>query len=145
VAPWPALRAALIAGLLAVGVVSVSQYKRPATPRPDYQGLAAAMLPLVQPNDAILINDDWYSQPMHYYLPPDRFHTGDFGAHLRGLRAAPEQRPKRVWVVVLDAKDVTAFEQVSPYLRHYRESRRVTAGADYALLLERKSVRPGGS
>ena len=86
----------------------------------DYQSLATAMRPLLRSQDVILINDAWWTQPMHYYLPPDRYRTGDFGVHIRGLRAGAGPRPERVWVVVFDEKDVKAFEGLSPHLRGYR-------------------------
>jgi hypothetical protein len=137
--PHPGFRIAATALLLAAGGVSVQQYSRIWQERYDYQSLAAAMRPLLAPRDAILINDAWWAQPMHYYLPPDRFRTGDFGAHLEGFTFASadrSDRPERVWVVIFDAKDVKAFEALGPRLRGYREAKRVAApGGAYALLL----------
>jgi hypothetical protein len=139
--PHPAVRAAGISLLLLVSGVSIRLYTSvPASPH-DYQSLAAAMRPLLLPGDVILINDAWWAQPMHYYLPPGRFRTGDFGAHIRALEPAAQPRPARVWVVIFDEKDVKAFAGLSPHLRGYRESRRVEASGAYALLLERASAR----
>jgi hypothetical protein len=135
--PHPAFRAAGTAVLLLAAVFSVHQYTRERAPQYDYQKLAAAMRPLLEPRDVILINDAWWTQPMHYYLPPDRHRTGDFGLHLRGLRAEAGSRPQRVWVVIFDAKDVEGFESLSEHLRGYRERERVTASGAYAVLLQR--------
>jgi hypothetical protein len=135
--PHPALRSAGTAVLLLVAAFSVHQHTRERSQQYDYQELATAMRPRLESRDVILINDAWWTQPMHYYLPPSRHRTGDFGAHLRGLRAEPGARPQRVWVVILDAKDVEAFEALSAQLRGYRERERVTASGAYAVLLQR--------
>jgi hypothetical protein len=135
--PHPALRSAGTAVLLLVAAFSVHQHTRERSQQYDYQELATAMRPRLESRDVILINDAWWTQPMHYYLPPSRHRTGDFGAHLRGLRAEPGARPQRVWVVIFDAKDVAAFESLSPQLRGYRERERVTASGAYAVLLQR--------
>jgi hypothetical protein len=140
--PHPAVRTAGIVLLLLVGGVSVRQYTRGWADQYDYQTLASALRPQLDPRDVILINDAWWTQPMHYYLPPDRFRTGDFDDHLRGLRAGSGARPERVWVVIFDAKDVAAFEGLSPQLRGYREAKRVPASGAYAVLLKRTAARP---
>lgn len=140
--PHPAVRAAGIALLLVAGGVSIRQYTSAGESRYDYQSLAAAMRPLLQSQDVILINDAWWTQPMHYYLPPDRFRTGDFDVHLRGLRAGAGARPGRVWVVIFDEKDAKAFQGLVPHLRGYREAKRVGASGATALLLERTSATP---
>jgi hypothetical protein len=140
--PHPALRAAGIALLLLASGVSIRQYTSGGVSAYDYQSLATAMRPLLRSQDVILINDAWWTQPMHYYLPPDRYRTGDFGAHVRGLRGAAGPRPERVWVVVFDEKDVQAFEELSPQLRGYRQAERVVIPGAYALLLEPRSAPP---
>jgi hypothetical protein len=140
--PHPAVRAAGIALLLLVSGVSIRQYTSERASQYDYQSLATAMRPLLLSQDVILINDAWWTQPMHYYLPPDRFRTGDFGVHIRELGAGAGPRPERVWVVIFDEKDVKAFAGLSPHLRGYRESKRVAAPGAYALLLERTPAIP---
>ena len=134
-APLP--RLACIGGLLGVGLLSVALYTRTPPHRYDYQSLAESLVPQLRAQDVILVNDAWWSQPMHFYLPPDRYRTGDFGDHLRGLAGGPEPAPERVWVIVLDAADVADFERVSPQLAAYRQTRRVAVAGAYALLLER--------
>jgi hypothetical protein len=140
--PHPAVRAAGIALLLLASGVSIRQYTSGGASEHDYQSLATAMRPLLQSQDVILINDAWWTQPMHYYLPPDRFRTGDFDVHLRGLRAGAGPRPGRVWVVIFDEKDVKASRGLSPHLRGYREAKRVVASGATAVLLERTSATP---
>ncbi len=140
--PHPAVRAAGIALLLLASGVSIRQYTSGGVSRYDYQSLATAMRPLLRSQDVILIHDAWWTQPMHYYLPPDRYRTGDFGVHIRGLRAGAGPRPDRVWVVVFDEKDVKAFEGLSPHLRGYREAERAVASGATAVLLERTSATP---
>jgi hypothetical protein len=140
--PRPAARAAGLALLLLASGISIRQYTSERVDEVDYQSLATAMRPLLQPQDVILINDAWWTQPMHYYLPPDRFRTGDFDVHVHGLREGSGPRPERVWVVIFDEKDVTAFEGLSPRLRGYREVKRVVAPGAYALLLERTTATP---
>jgi len=146
--PQPGVRAVGTALLLVVGGVSVRQYTSGSGGQYDYQSLASAMRPLLEPRDVILINDAWWTQPMHYYLPPDRFQTGDFDDHLPGLGTgaavhpdSPE-RPERVWVVIFDAKDTEAFETLGPHLRGYREESRVTASGAYAVLLKPAPATP---
>jgi len=127
----PPARAFATVGLLVAGGISVQQYTRDEIGQYDYQALAAAMEPFLRPGDDVLINDAWWTQPMHYYLPPDRFRTGPY------TQARPDGVGDRVWVVVLDAKDLTAYEAVAPRLRSHRRARRVNAANAYALLLER--------
>lgn len=133
----PALRAVAVALALAIGVVSVRQYSEPRAGHHDYQGLAAKLQPAALPRDLILIHDAWWTQPMHYYLPPDRFHTGDFGAHSRGLAEPGGERPERLWVLIFDNRDVAAFAALQPKLSDYRERKRVDASGVYAVLFER--------
>jgi hypothetical protein len=130
----PAARALAGAALLAAGGISVHQYSRGDAGQVDYQALAAAMAPFLRPDDAILINDAWWAQPMHYYLPPDRYRTGPYAA------AAAGGAGDRVWVVVLDPKDVAAFEAVAPRLRGYARVRRSNAPGAHAVLLERPAA-----
>jgi mannosyltransferase len=80
--PHPAVRTAGIALLLLASAVSIRQYSSAGVGSYDYQSLATAMHPLLRSQDVILINDAWWTQPMHYYLPPDRYRTGDFGVHI---------------------------------------------------------------
>jgi len=136
--PKPALRNAAMAVLFAVGLVSVHQYSTPWESDHDYQGLAAAIQGDWSPDDLILIHDAWWSQPMHYYLPPSRYRTGDFGPHSGGLLQAGAERPERLWVVIFGNRDVEAFEALRPKLGDYRERKRVDANAGYAVLLQRR-------
>ena len=138
----PALRIGAIAVLLAIGVVSVRQYTTPWGGDHDYQGLAAAMQPDWSRDDLILIHDAWWSQPMHYYLPPSRYRTGDFGEHSGGLAQTGGERPERLWVVIFDDRDVAAFETLQPKLGDYRMRKRVDASAGYAVLLQRRNGKP---
>jgi hypothetical protein len=39
----------------------------------DYQGLARLLEPRLRIGDTVLLERIWYTAPMHYYLPPDRF------------------------------------------------------------------------
>jgi hypothetical protein len=133
----PAARTLGVVALLLVCSVSVAQYKRPRPHRYDAQSLAAALRPHLAADDVVLVNDAWWTQPVHYYLPPDRYRTGDFGPHLRGLGGGAESAPRRVWVLVLDEQDVAAFEGLRPHLEGYRQVRRVGVAGSYALLLER--------
>jgi hypothetical protein len=133
----PVLRTAAIAALLTIGLVSVRQYTAPWGNDHDYQGLAEAMQADWSPDDLILIHDAWWSQPMHYYLPPSRYRTGDFGPHAGGLTRPGGERPDRVWVVIFGNRDVAAFEALRPKLGDYRERKRVDATAGYAVLLQR--------
>jgi len=135
---YPALRIGAVAAMLAIGVISVRQYTAPWGSHYDYQGLAAAMQPLLSRNDLILIHDAWWTQPMHYYLPPSRYRTGDFGEHSRGLAQPGGERPDRLWVVIFTNQDVAAFEALRPKLGDYRERKRVDASAAYAVLLQRR-------
>jgi len=136
--PRPGWRILPLLILLAAAVVSVGQYARWGLTPVDEQTLALAMQPLMRPADVVLINQDWRTQPMYYYFPADRYHTGDFGDHLAGLRSVPRLRPDRVWVVVLSQRDARALGGVSPYLRGHREARRVTTANAYAVLFERR-------
>jgi len=138
----PALRGAALALALAIGVISVRQYTAPFAGHHDYQGLAAALLPEWSPDDLILIHDSWWSQPLHYYLPPSRYRTGDFGVHSRGLAQGGGERPERLWVVIFDDRDVAAFETLQPKLGDYRMRKRVDASAGYAMLLQRRNEKP---
>lgn len=122
--------------LLACGI-SVHQYTRPGFERWDYQALAESMEPEVAPDDVILIHDAWYTQPMHYYFPPDRFRTGDFAKH---FAAGPGDR---IWVVILDGRDRVAWEAREFPLDGYAPRRRVGTERSYAILLE-PVARPGG-
>jgi hypothetical protein len=137
----PLFRIVAAASFLAIGLISVRQYTTPRDGETDYQGLAAAMQPLWSRGDLILIHDAWWSQPMHYYLPPSRFRTGDFGEHSGGLAQAGGERPDRFWVVIFDNRDVAAFEALRPSLGDYRERRRVDASTGYAVLLQRRNGR----
>jgi hypothetical protein len=135
----PTLRIVSTLVLLAIGVISVRQYTTTWEGETDYQGLAAAMQADSSRDDLILINDAWWSQPMHYYLPPSRYRTGDFGEHSGGLAEAGGERPDRLWVVIFDNQDVAAFEALQSKLGDYRESKRVEASAGYAVLLQRRN------
>ncbi|MBW2287100.1 MAG: glycosyltransferase family 39 protein [Deltaproteobacteria bacterium] len=138
----PTLRIIAIAALLGVGVISVRQYTKPWGSHYDYQGLAAAMQADWSREDLILIHDSWRSQPMHYYLPPSRYRTGDFGEHSGGLAKAGSERPERLWVVIFGNQDVAAFETLKSKLGGYRERKRVDASAGYAVLLQRRNGKP---
>jgi hypothetical protein len=140
--PHPALRIVGTALLLLACGVSVRQHTSEWVSLHDYQGLASQMRPLLGPRDVILINDAWWTQPMHYYLPPGRFRTGDFDVDLRELQAAA--RPERVWVVIFNQKDVTAFEVVAPRLRGYRGGKSVVAPGAAAVLFLRAPATPRG-
>ena len=138
----PALRIVSTVVLLAIGVISVRQYTTTWEGEIDYQGLAEAMQSDASGDDLILINDAWWSQPMHYYLPPSRYRTGDFGDHSGGLAQTGGERPNRVWVVIFGNRDVAAFEILQPKLGDYRERKRVDASAGYAVLLQRRNGKP---
>jgi len=142
VARRPAWRAVWLATLLGVCTASAGQYTRWGTSPSDYRTLAEAMGPQLRPADVILINDDWQAQPMHYYFPPDRYRTGDFGPHLAGLTAGPRAQPERVWVLLLSERDVGAFAVLAPHLRRHREARRVTTANATAVLFERRTASP---
>ncbi|MFQ5417630.1 MAG: hypothetical protein ACE5FL_11345, partial [Myxococcota bacterium] len=138
----PALRAAGVAVLAVAAAVSVAQYTAARVQHPPYQALARALVPRLASGDVVLVNDAWWTQPIHYYLPPDRFRTGDFTAHLRGLDGAPAERPARVWVVILADADQAASEVLAPRLAAYREVDRVTAPGAHARLFALSAPSP---
>jgi hypothetical protein len=142
VARSPALRAAGVTVLGVVAAVSLAQYTAVRVHHPPYQTLAQSLAPRLESGDVILVNDAWWTQPIHYYLSPDRFRTGDFATHLQGLDAAPAERPSRVWVVVLTDADQRASDQLAPHLAAYREVERVTAPGAHARLLTRSETPP---
>jgi hypothetical protein len=75
---------------------------------------------------------------MHYYFPPGRYRTGDFGDH---FTAAPGDR---IWLVVLDARDVEAWQARATPLRGYTQRRRVGSDRAYAVLLAPVAPPPEG-
>jgi hypothetical protein len=135
--PGVPARAAATAVFLLAGGISVAQYTRAGSERWDYQALADSMRPFLGPHDVILIHDAWYTQPMHYYFPPDRYRTGDFDAHF------PAQPGDRIWLVVLDVKDVEAWAEREVPIRGYAQRRRVGTERGYAVLFT-PSAPPGG-
>jgi len=121
-------RFAATAALALAFVASVVQYARPGFERWDHQSLAEALRPELR-EDVVLIRDAWYTQPLHYYLPPSRYHTRPYGAHL-GV-----EKLERIWVVVLDAKDAEAWAALPNPLRGYAIAQRVESGNAYAVRL----------
>ncbi|MBT8337107.1 MAG: glycosyltransferase family 39 protein, partial [Gemmatimonadetes bacterium] len=39
----------------------------------DYQELAGSLIPHVEEGDVVLVRSEWWSEPIHYYLPPDEY------------------------------------------------------------------------
>lgn len=66
-------RAPAIAAALGIFAFSVFQFGTAPISAREYQGLARQMIPLMGEGDAVLLANAWYSTPMNYYLPPDRY------------------------------------------------------------------------
>jgi len=133
----------VVTAILGVGfAASIAQHTRTGMERWDYQSLARVLRPEVVAGDVLLIRDAWYTQPMHYYFPPDRYRTARYEADLSAAAT------NRVWVIVLDAKDAEAWNARPAPLRGYAIAHRVEAGGAYAVLLvpaTRAAGAPTGS
>jgi len=87
-------RLAAPTGLALVFALSVPYAaERPGSPN-DYKGLAAGMIPLMQPGDLVFLRKrDWSDTPFFYYMPDAAYVVEDWSAALAGRPQA------RVWLV----------------------------------------------
>lgn len=84
------------ATIVLLGCWSTYQYATIANSPRDYQSLAMAIRPLLQPNDLVVIENGWWAQPLHYYLPPDLVRT--FGS-VAAAERVDKTSGARLWVV----------------------------------------------
>jgi dolichyl-phosphate-mannose-protein mannosyltransferase len=122
------LRGAMCLALLLLSLGSAYHYSRLPAGGPEYQALARAVIPRVQDNDLVVVENAWWAEPMHYYMPPGRFRLVEPGALQRRLetedRCSPS-RPSRIWVV--------GFNHPVPRTVDENLTRAATTLRDYAL------------
>lgn len=143
-------RAAAAAFLGAVGVAAVVHVEsRPAIH--DYRALAEGMEPRLRAGDVVVVRDSWYTQPIHYHLPPGRVRTirpEDLRRILVETRGDPGSRPERVWLVDFGEAPYLEprIEELAAILEGYHRIGVVDAKAGRALLYLRREgpARVGG-
>jgi hypothetical protein len=123
-------RAAAMAVLLCLSAASAGEsYTRVNSPR-DYQGLAEQIRSQVRTDDVLVVENGWWTTPVHYYFPPDQFHV-----ILASSLTAP--LPGRVWIVLF-RRDAAAVTQrlAAERLPHYVERAHADARQGHAALFE---------
>ena len=108
-------RAAAMAVLLCLSAASAGEsYTRVNSPR-DYQGLAQQIRSQVRTDDVLVVENGWWTTPVHYYFPPDQFHV-----ILASSLTAP--LPERVWIVLFRRDAATVTQRLAAErLPHYVE------------------------
>jgi len=126
-------RVAAMAVLLLLSAVSAGEsYARVNSPR-DYQGLAEQIRPQVRPDDVIVVENGWWTTPVHYYFPPDRFRVIQANSLTAPL-------PERVWIVMLRQDVVERTQRLAAErLPHYVERAHADARLGHAALFEPES------
>lgn len=122
----PIARAVALSIVVFGGCVS-SFLNYAAPPARDYAELAAAIDAARRPGDVLVIENDWFAQPLHYYLRPDMMPSRD--AHeLSNPAAILSDGLERVWVVGFgDDPRVRIAELSSRGLPSFREATYVSS------------------
>jgi hypothetical protein len=133
-----AARATILVFLLGTSAISVYDFALRSTSPRDFHGLAEGMNPLLKPNDLVFVRNAWWSQALHYYLPPDRTRTAPFTDLNNAINEGSDTLPRRFWIVVFDT-DESLEGKLTTY-RHktsgHLPQNRVSALAAEAILFE---------
>jgi hypothetical protein len=122
----------LCLALVIIGGVTSSRWSLIDPPGRDYKGLATAIDNFREPADLLFIEDAWFAQPLHYYLPP---------AVISSVNAESPQQDDlaaagRVWVVGYGANPHERVKELARALQGFREVRFVgAAGAGAGLFV----------
>jgi 4-amino-4-deoxy-L-arabinose transferase-like glycosyltransferase len=123
-------RAAAMVVLLCLSAVSAGASYARANSTSDYQGLAEQIRPQVRSDDVIVVENGFWTTPVHYYFPPDRFRVIQASSLTAPL-------PERVWIVIF-REDVVARTQrlAAERLPRYVERAHADARLGHAALFE---------
>lgn len=102
----------LLAAVTAAGASTAYWRESQASPR-DYRGLAASLLPVLAPDDLVLVQGGYADPPLLYYLAPVGKRVVPRGA---AAELFPDVGRRRVWAVVYDddAFPADAFRALGP-------------------------------
>jgi hypothetical protein len=142
----PLWRGAMCVALLVLGLGSAYHYSRLPAGGPEYQILARAVIPRVQDSDLVVVENAWWAEPMHYYMPPGRFRLVEPGALQTRLetedRCSPS-RPSRIWVVGFNHPVPRTVDEnltrAAATLPDYAVTWRASADGTGAALFERRA------
>jgi hypothetical protein len=141
-------RAAVWTTAILLGVASTYHYAHHTVPGSDYQTLVRAMRPLLAERDVVVIENAWWSQPVHYYLRPLAVRTVGNADALRDILNAPThpREARRVWLVTFGspAEIDERLAALASWVDDYGEIGRVSAPGAVAILLEPRAV-PGSA
>jgi len=142
------LRSTVLTLLLLCGVLGVHLYSGIPTSPYDYQSLANAMKPLLKSQDTVFIENDWWAQPLHYYLKPDQVQTADMASVLADGFSVEKHTDGagHLWAVFFDPSEPATKEMIQAIgrqLQGYQELNRVVALNVAAILYEPKQTRFG--
>ena len=123
-------RAAAMAVLLCVSAASAGESYTRVNSTADYKGLAEQIRPQVRPDDVIVVENGFWTTPVHYYFPPDRFRAIEASSLTAPL-------PERVWIVMFREDGVARTQRLAAErLPHYVERAHADARLGHAALFE---------
>jgi hypothetical protein len=149
IAQRPMVRGAVCLGLLLLSLGSAYHYRQLPVSPIDYRAIAHSVIARVQRDDLIVVENEWWAQPTHYYLPSDRFRTIEPCALQRRLQTEPPcvtPALMRIWVVVFPAFRAREpiEDRARAMLSDYDVTLRTSALGAHAALFERRADRCGG-
>jgi hypothetical protein len=134
------VRTAVAVWIVVVGLGLGSTYQYAMLPNEaiDYQSLARGMGRLMRSGDVVVIENAWWAQPLHYYLPAGQVET------VGGLQALARRpgggvsTPGRVWLIGFGRNEVAAerLQALASKATGYVEVERVSALGVVAGLFE---------